>query len=266
MSKFTIFALSDATGELAHSAAVAAVNQFPDQRCDVERVVRITDKVKLEEHMLRAKEAQGVVLFTFVSQEMRLEAIKLARQNGLVAIDILGPSLDALTDYLGCPPSPEPGLQYKMTQNYYRRTEAVEFTVKHDDGLAMDSIDRADIILLGISRTSKTPLSIYLAYQGYRCANVPLVKGIPVPPPVLEIARSKLVGLTLEPNRLSKIRSTRLKKLGRADDESYASVAHIRDEIQYAQELFTKLKLPVLDVTGKAIEETASDIIAMLGL
>lgn len=263
---FKIYALSDATGDLAQTHAASVVNQFPDHECDIVRVSKIKERKELLPLVKQAREDKALIIFTFVSSEMRVALLEMANEIGVVAIDILGPTLDALTNYLHTLPSTEPGLQYKLTQKYFKRTEAVEFTVKHDDGLGLESIDESDVILLGISRTSKTPLSIYMAYHGYRCANMPLVNGIPLAKEVLEADRKKMIGLTIDPRKLATIRSSRLRKLGRSDGESYASLDYIISEIKGALSLFQELKIPVIDVTGKAIEETATEIITLLGL
>ena len=265
-AQFTIFALSDATGELAHNLALSAVNQFPDHNCRIVRVPKITDKDRIADYISKARDCQGVIIFTFVSSEMRQEILRLSSEMQVVAIDVMGPTLNALSNYFHTLPSTEPGLQYKMTRHYFKRTEALEFTVKHDDGLGLDTLGGADIILLGISRTSKTPLSIYLAYNGFSCANVPLVKDIPFPAQVREVDRSKIVGLTIDIRKLQTIRTTRLRKLGRPEDEYYAKLDYIRDEIDYAQRIFRELSIPVIDVTGKAIEESASEILGILKL
>lgn len=265
-SEFTIFALSDATGELASSLTSSAIKQFPENRCKIVRVPKITDKSKISEHVVKAKACEGIIVFTFVSTEMRSEMIHCAAQNHVVAIDILGPVLDAMAKYFHSSPSPEPGLQYRLTQNYFKRTEAVEFTVKHDDGLGLDSVNQADIILIGISRTSKTPLSIYLAYHGYHCSNVPIIKGVPLPLPIRSADLKKVVGLTIDANKLATIRMMRLKKLGQSESDAYANIAYIRDEIEYAKHIFRELQVPVIDVTGRAIEETASEVLNFLNL
>lgn len=263
---FTIFALSDATGELSHNLASSAVNQFPDHDCHIVRVPKIKDANKISDYVLKAKECHGVIIFTFVSTQMRQEILKLSKEHQVVAIDVMGPTLDSLANYFHTLPSSEPGLQYKMTSHYFKRTEAVEFTVKHDDGLGLDTIGTAEIVLLGISRTSKTPLSIYLAYHGFRCANIPVIKDLPVAPAVLAVDRSKYVALTVDANKLATIRAMRLRKLGRPESEVYASIDHIREEIDYALRLFRALGAPVIDVTGKAIEETASEVLNLLKL
>ncbi len=263
---YTIFALSDATGDLVHKLALSAVNQFPDYDVIIERIPRIKLASQLEEHFKEAQSQKALVFYSFVSQEMRQEATRLSKFYDVVSIDILGGALDAMTEYFHKIPTAQPGIQYKLTQQYFARTEAVEYTVKHDDGLGLESLQEADIILLGISRTSKTPLSIYLSYQGYRCANIPLVKDIPPPKMILELDRKKMIGLTIDPHKLIHIRATRLIRLGRHHNEEYASIEAIKEEVNSALKLYRELGIPHIDVSNKAIEETASEVISRLKL
>lgn len=265
-TQFTVFAISDATGELAHKLSVAAVRQFPQQNPKIVRVSEINNKNEILPFVLKAKECRGIIVFTFVSSEMRREMLKLSKEHEIVAIDVMGRTLDVLANYLHTLPSSEPGLQYKLTQNYFNRTEAVEFAVKHDDGLGLDSIHESDIILLGPSRTLKTPLSIYLAYNGYRCANFPILKDVALPEMVSQCDRNKLIGLTMKAERLSMMRSERLRKLGRSASEGYASLSHICEEIEYASRIYRDLKIQTVNITGKAIEESASEILQVLHL
>ena len=263
---FTIFAASDATGELAHNLAVAASRQFEDIHVKIVRKGRlILSKIPVLVEEVKMK--HGVILFTMVSNELRQALLTEAKKEGVVAIDIMGPALGMLANYFHKLPSNEPGLQYKVTQDYYKRTEAIDFSVRHDEGLGLDTLDQADIILLGISRTSKTPLSVYLAYHGYRSANLPIIPGVPIPDKLVEMDRKKMVGLTRSTEDLASHRSTRLKKMGRPESEQYAQKEHIEKELAYANEVFQKLGVPlVIDVGGKATEEIASEIILAMGI
>lgn len=264
---FKIITVSDATGDLANSLAIAAAGQFPQIKVKIMRRPLITTQKEIARVVEEALEAKGIILFTMVSHELRGIVLSEAKKQGVVAMDIMGPALDMLSNYFHELPSDEPGLQYKRTQDYYKRTEAVEFSVRHDDGLGMETIDQADIVLLGISRTSKTPLSIYFAYHGYRCANIPVVKGVALPDKVFDLDRTKLVGLILSAEKLAEMRSTRLKKLGRPSTENYAQIEHVQEELKHAQDIFKKLNVKVVvDVTGKAIEEIAADILNVLKL
>ena len=255
-----IFILSDATGDLGKQMAEAAINQFPNQKVEIVKISKVKSPEEISGHLEKAKELQGVILFTFVSHTLREFILDKARETGILVIDVIGPTLQVFSDYFQELPTAEPGLQYKLNRRYFQRTEAVEFTVKHDDGLGIQDIQKADIVILGISRTSKTPLSIYLAYQGFRCLNLPLVHNIPVPDIIYQLDPKKMVGLTISPHKLAQIRTERLRKLGREADDNYAKIELIREEIQHANALYKNLKIMVLDVTGKAIEELASDI------
>lgn len=265
-NKLKIYALSDATGELVHQLTKDVIQQFPDIDFDITRIPKLDRKEKIDKCLEQAAKEKAVVIFTLVSFELREYLRNQAEKHSLIAIDVMGPTLDTFSSVLEKSPAATPGIQYKMTQSYFKRTEAVEYSVKHDDGLGLDTLELTDILILGISRTSKTPLSIYLAYHGYRAANIPLVKGIPLPQVVNDIPNKKIVGLTIDPRKLATIRTARLKKLGRPETESYANLAKIQDEVKYALNLFKQLKVPVIDVTGRAIEETASEIIYLLNL
>ena len=259
-----IYALSDATGDLANHLANSAIRQFPKYSADILRIPKIKDEASLLHYVKEAKHTESIIVYTFVSESMREKMIEYTQEFQVIAIDAIGPLLNALSNFFNEMPSTEPGLQYKLTQQYFKRTEALDFTVKHDDGLGLDTIRDSDVLLLGVSRTSKTPLSIYLAYQGYKCSNIPLVKDIPLPAVVDMMDPKKMIGLTISVTKLSNIRMERLKKLGRSDKENYAQLVHIKDEIKYAQDIFKKYKIPVIDVTQKAIEESASEIINIL--
>lgn len=264
---FHIFAVSDATGELAHNLAIAASRQFVGIDAKIWRKSRVSTKKKIKDVMADAKKRNGVILFTMVSNLLRRQMLSEAKKQGMVAMDIMGPALDMLSHYFHKHPSREPGLQYRITQDYFKRTESVEFAVRHDDGLDLKGLAQADIILMGISRTSKTPLSIYLAYHGYRCANVPIVVGVPIPEQVYKLDRKKMVGLIVSPDKLMEMRTMRLQKLGRSDQEHYAQIENIEKELAHAKEIFATLEgMKVVDVTGKAIEEVAVEIINELDL
>jgi len=264
---FSVFAVSDATGGLANNLAVAAIRQFPNVNTRIYRRPKIQTPEQIEAVVREVKEKKGVIVFTMVSQAVRRMLLDETKKQDVVVMDVMGPVLDMFSHYFHTLPSDEPGLQYKVTQEYFKRTEAVEFTVRHDDGLEMDSFNDADIVLLGVSRTSKTPLSIYLAFQGFRCANIPIVPGVPFNERIKQIDRKKMIGLVVSPDKLATVRSTRLKKMGRPETEDYAQKEHIEEELKHAREIFRMLgHIPVIDVTGKAIEEVASEVLHILHL
>jgi len=263
--KYLIYAVSDATGQLAASLSFAAARQF-NVGTSIQRRPRTSSPEKITDVVREARDSNGLIVFTLVSDELRQLLLKLSAEARVTAIDIMGPLLENLARHLQSAPSDQPGLQYRLTAEYYRRNEAVEFTVKHDDSLGLDSLPQADIILLGISRTSKTPLSIYLAYRGFKVANVPIVDGVPPPRELRQADTKKMVGLTILPEKLVELRGSRLTRMGKALSEEYASPQKVRQELAYAHQLFKELgNVPVIDVTYKAIEEVASEVLTVLG-
>lgn len=263
---YHIFAVSDATGEMAMNIAVAALRQFNVENVNIVRKARVTDERRMEDVVSDAKKKHAIVLFTFVAHDKRKKFMEVCDRQKVVGIDIMGPVMDVFTSFLHEAPSPEPGLKYKHTTEYFRRQEAIEFTVKHDDGMGLDTLAQADIVLLGISRTSKTPLGIYLSYRGFKVANIPLVKEVPPPKELEQVDKGKMVGLTINIDKLIQLRETRLIKLGRPLSEEYASYDRVSDEMAYAKKIFEKLgPIPVIDVTGKAIEEIATEVLLCLG-
>lgn len=263
---YYIYAVSDATGEMAMSMAFAAMRQFKVENVNIIRKAKITDTNRIRQVLTEAKKKHGIVMHTLVSHELRKIFHEEAEREGVVSIDLMGPVMDVLTTYFHATPSDEPGLKYRVTKDYFKRQEAIEFTVKHDDGLGLDTVDAADIVLLGISRTSKTPLSIYLAYRGYKVANVPVIRDVQVPKELFTMDRSKMVGLIVSPSKLAQLRESRLIKLGRPLSEEYANINRISDELEYSKGFLDQLgRVPVIDVTDKAIEEIASEVLLVLG-
>ncbi len=263
---YQIFAVSDATGELAMNIAIGALRQFKVENVNIVRKPRVTDLKRMVEVINDAKRQHAIVVFTFVGLELRKQFLEECAKKSVISIDIMGPVMDVFTSFLHSAPSSEPGLKYKHTSEYFRRQEAIEFTVKHDDGMGLDTIQEADIVLLGISRTSKTPLSIYLSYRGYKVANLPLVMDVPVPAELQRVDKKKLLGLTINAEKLVQLRETRLVKLGRPLSEEYASFERVVEEMNYARKIYEGLgSIPVIDVTGKAIEEIATEVLLSLG-
>lgn len=263
---YHIFAVSDATGELAMNLSFAALRQFKIENVNIVRKARVTDHPKMVHVIGEAKKKHAIIIFTFVGQHLREQFLEECSKQQVVAVDIMGPVMDVFTTYLHSHPSDEPGLKYKLTNEYFRRQEAIEFTVKHDDGMGLDTIGQADIVLIGISRTSKTPLSVYLAFRGHKVANIPLVREVPIPQELEHVDKSKMVGLTINPEKLVQLRETRLIKLGRPLSEEYASFDRINEELDYARRVFDQLgNIPAIDVTAKAIEEIATEVLLALG-
>jgi len=263
---YYIYAVSDATGEMAMNVAFAAMRQFKVENVNIVRKAKVKDVGRIRQVITEAKKNHGIILHTLVSHDLRKIFHEEAEKESVVAIDIMGPVMDVLSAHFHTTPSDEPGLKYRLTKDYFKRQEAIEFTVKHDDGLGLDTLGQADIILLGISRTSKTPLSIYLAYRGYKVTNVPIIRDVPFPKELLQMDRSKMVGLTISSAKLAQLRESRLVKLGRPLSEEYANISRINEELEYSRTFYDQLGgIPLIDVTDKAIEEIASEVLLVLG-
>jgi regulator of PEP synthase PpsR (kinase-PPPase family) len=253
--------ISDATGETAEKVVRAALLQFPAP-CDVRVFSRVRLETEVEHIVERAAELHALVVFTVVDTAERELVWQLCQRHGVEAIDLIGGLMAKLSSFLGASAKGVPGLLHAIGEDYFRRIEAVEFTVKSDDGADPRNLGRADIVLIGVSRTSKTPLSMFLANKGYKVANVPLVLGVAPPKELEHVAQERCYALTIQPDALAKIRQVRLEHLGMPEDSSYAEIEHIRKELAAAQELFrAHPDWPVIDVTGKAIEESAADIL-----
>lgn len=257
----TIFTVSDGTGETAMSIVRAVRVQFENAEIQIERFNKVRTRDVLEHLLQRALSEKATVVATIVDPELRVFLISRGMQLGVHIVDVLFPLLESLSSQLGRRPSAIPGLLRQLDQDYFKRVWAVEYTVRHDDGVAMHDLSEADIVLVGISRTSKTPLSMYLGHKGYKVANVPLIPGAELPAQVFEVDQNKVIGLVIDPMRLTEIRTARIEALGSGSQGDYANSAKIFEELEWSREIFKRNKRwPVLDVTGKALEETAVEI------
>jgi hypothetical protein len=257
--------LSDSTGETAEKAVRAALLQFPQAGTEL----RIHTRVRTPEQarvILEAAAADGaLVVFTVVAPEVREKIHALAYELKVEALDLIGSLIGKLGTFLEQTPINTPSGMMPLTQDYFRRIEAVEFTVKSDDGRDPRNFKKADLILVGVSRTSKTPLSTILAQRGIKVANLPLVLGVEPPPDLFEAPQDRIVGLTIGLEPLVEIRQARLTQLGMPADSAYGLRAQVRAELDFAHDLFARFpKWPVIDVTGRAIEETAVIVLEAL--
>lgn len=256
-----IFTVSDGTGETAVNIVRAIKVQFADSEIHLERFNKIRSRQTLEEILIAATQKRAILVATLVDPELRIFLISRSMQLGVRVIDVLYPLLETLSEQLGKKPSAIPGLLRQLDEDYFKRISAIEFTVRHDDGILNNELKEANIILVGVSRTSKTPLSMYLGHKGYKVANIPIVAGINPPSELFEIDQNKIIGLIIDPARLAEIRSARVNVLGSSNLGNYADIDKIFDELEWSRELFRKHKRwPVLDVTGKALEESAVEI------
>ena len=256
-----IFTVSDGTGETAVNIVRAIKVQFADAEIHLNRFNKIRSRETLEEILLSAHEKQAIIVATLVDPELRVFLISRSMQLGVRVVDVLFPLLETLSEQLGRRPSAIPGLLRQLDDDYFKRISAIEYTVRHDDGILNNELKDADIILVGVSRTSKTPLSMYLGHKGYKVANIPIVPGIDPPNELFKIDQNKIIGLVIDPARLAEIRSARLTVLGSNNLGDYADLDKIFDELEWSRELFKRNKRwPILDVTGKALEESAVEI------
>ena len=253
--------LSDSTGETLEMIAKAALAQFDD--ADVIR--HFWPMVRSQQHLDRIlgdiAANPGLVLFTLVNTETRARLEERCRTLGLPVIPALDAVTDALESALGQQAKARPGRQHAMDEAYFARVEAIQFTIAHDDGVAWEDWEQADIVLAGVSRSSKTPTSIYLANRGYRTANIPIVVESPPPPALFGLKHPLVVGLTTATERLIQVRRNRLLSLGQAPETAYVDEERVTKEVQYARRMFADNGWPVIDVTRRSIEETAAAII-----
>jgi len=256
--------LSDSTGETLENIAKAALAQYDD----VETVRHFWPMVRTEAHLERILQeiAQnpGLVVFTLVNPKTRLILEQRCHTLGLPAVAPLDSVNDALSDLLGQQANARPGRQHVLDAAYFARVDAIQYTIAHDDGIAWEEWEEADIVLAGVSRSSKTPTSIYLANRGYKTANIPVVIESPPPKALYSLVNPLVVGLTTSPDRLIQIRRNRLLTLNQQPDTAYVEQDAVARELQYARRLFADNGWPVIDVTRRSIEETAAAIIALV--
>lgn len=254
-----IFVISDSTGETAERVVRAALLQFPDHKARVKMFGRIADEAMVREVLAKATLSRAMVVFTLVSPELRDLFYREAIEHDLECVDVIGELITKVAKFLKAHPVNVPSSALPLSDAYFRRVDAIEFAVKSDDGREPRNLARADVILTGVSRTSKTPLSTYLAGRGLKVANVPLVLGVDPPPELFEVDPDHVIGLTIDLNQLLEIRKSRLTQLGMPPETNYAMREHIRDELEYAQAIFRRNPgWLVIDVSGRAIEETSS--------
>jgi [pyruvate, water dikinase]-phosphate phosphotransferase / [pyruvate, water dikinase] kinase len=253
-----VHVVSDATGETATRVVQAVEAQFPDQPFVTVRHPRVEKVADLHLALARMQGRRAVVIFTVVEPTLREAMRTLCSEADLVYCDLLEQPLAAVAEVSGRPATMKPGLTPPLDEQYFQRIAAIEYAVKADDGLGR-VLPNADIVLVGVSRTSKTPLSMYLGYLGWKVANVPIVKGIEPPPELFDVDPAKVVGLTIDAHRLAEIRAERIQMMG--GDRSYASLPEIYDELEYAAAIHRRLGCPVIDVSELSIEEIAQRIL-----
>ena len=264
MKEFHLHLVSDATGETINSVARACVIQF-DQ---VRPIEHFWNLVRTERQLELVQEAigtnPGLVMFTLVDEGLRRKLQDFCRELQVPCIPVLDPLINALAAYLGLESQRQPGRQHALDAEYFGRMDAMEFALSHDDGQSGWDLHEADVVLMGVSRTSKTPTCIYLANRGVKAANIPIVPGCPLPPELAKLTRPLMVGLTKDPDRLIQIRRNRLKLLNQGETSTYVDPEIVRQEVTEARRMFSRNGWPVIDVSRRSIEETAAEIMMLL--
>jgi regulator of PEP synthase PpsR (kinase-PPPase family) len=257
-----IYIISDGTGETAATMIRAALVQYADREINLVRCKNIRSDEQVLPILQEAADRKGMIVYTVVSPSLRNKIKELAINKVVPAIDLLGPVLNTMESYFGgATVAPQAGILRSVDEQYFKRIEAIEYTVKHDDGKTLNDLGSADIILVGISRTSKTPLSVFLSHKGWKVANVPIVLNCPMPKELFDVDQRRIVGLIIDMESLQRIRKSRLEKFGQDPGSEYASMSHISKEIDYAHEIFKQnRRWPVFNVTERALEETATEI------
>ena len=258
---FHLHLVSDSTGETLIAASRAVSAQFQDVSSIEHVYPLVRSRAQLERAVAEIEAAPGIVLFTLVDQDLSQRLDDACREVGSPCLSVLQPILALFGSYLGTTSTPRPGAQHMLNADYFKRIDALNFTMLHDDGQHQNGMEEADVLLLGVSRTSKTPTSIYLANRGIKAANIPLVPNVPLPPAVQSLKNPLIVGLIASPERIVQIRQNRLLSLNANDETPYVDRMSVAEEIAQSRRLFAQHGWPVIDVTRRSIEETAAAII-----
>jgi regulator of PEP synthase PpsR (kinase-PPPase family) len=262
--KHHIFILSDGTGTTGEMVVRATLTQFQDSETTIHRVGEVRTAAQVDRILRKAQKMQGMVVYTSVMPEVRKAVLTGGRRYAVPTIDILGPVLGRLTEFLERSPSAQPGLFKGLDEAYFERIEAINFAIKHDDGMRPADLPRADLILVGVSRTSKTPISIYLSYRGWRVANVPIVVDSDLPEQLYDFDPRRVIGLTMRPERLQKIRQARADNY-KMDLPFYTDLEAIKQEVRRSEKLFREQGWQHFDVTLRSIEEVGAAIQELVG-
>ncbi|HEY8573581.1 pyruvate, water dikinase regulatory protein [Phenylobacterium sp.] len=261
---FHIHLVSDSTGETLNALARAVCARF-DNVLPIEHIYALVrSKRQLDRALGDVEEAPGIVIHTIVDPQLRAALEEGCRRLDMPCIPALDPLVGAMSRYLGASTTSRVGAHLRLDNDYFNRMDALNYAIGHDDGQGGQDLDQADVVLVGVSRTSKTPTCIYLAHRGVRAANVPLVPGRPIPDRLFHLNHALIVGLTISPDRLIQIRRNRLLSLKENRESSYIDVDAVRDEIVQARRLYERHGWPTIDVTRRSVEETAAAVLNLL--
>lgn len=264
VKQFHLHLVSDSTGETVSSVARAAIAQFEGVEAEEHIWSLIRTPAQLDKVLASIEEEPGMVLYTLINQLLSDKIKQFCHKRGLPCIPVMTRVVMEMRAYLGMESINEPGRQHILDEDYFSRVEAIDYTLAHDDGQAAWDLEEADIVVVGVSRTSKSPTCIYLANRGYKAANIPYVSDIPLPESLFTLTRPLVVGLTISPDRLKDIRQTRLKSIQQEDGNSnYVNDENILAEITSSRRLYQKHRWPVIDVTRRSVEETAATILSL---
>lgn len=264
IKNYSVYVLSDSVGETAEQVARAAAEQYKKTDYEIKKYPYVETKAKIDTILDSVDVDSSIFVYTIVNKEISQYIKENCEKKGIPQIDIMSPCLDIFSKFLAREPKRESGVIRRLDEDYFKRVEAVEFAVKYDDGKDPRGILKADIVLIGVSRSSKTPLSMYLAHKNYKVVNIPLVKGAKVPDELFEVPRRKIVGLMIDPSDLIEIRRERIRVLGLDNSVDYVSIEKIYQELEYAEKVMRKIGCPVIDMTKKAVEEAANLVIDII--
>ncbi|UCH37889.1 MAG: kinase/pyrophosphorylase [Candidatus Bathyarchaeota archaeon] len=265
MAKKQIFVLSDGIGFTADTAVHSALSQFQNVEVEVNRATMVRDQARLVNVIHTAQKTGGIIVYTLVSRKLRHLFISETEKLKVPTIDVIGQLLTELSAFLEASPLGNPGAQRELSESYFRGVEAIEYTVNHDDGQDPDGLPLADIIIVGVSRTSKTPLSVFLSNQYFlRVANIPIIYGVKLPHQLFKTDPQKVIGLTISAERLMEIRKTRLERASFPVTPKYTSYNYIVKELKHSERLFAANGWSVINVTEKSIEEVAAEILQLM--
>jgi len=259
-----VFIVSDGTGATAKQALKAALVQFESTKVQIHVRPEVRNEQQILEIVSEAYAIKGMIIHTLVSKKLRHLVLEQGRLHDLRTIDLMGPLLAQLSHHFENSPTEKPGIFQTLNKAYFQRIEAIEFALRHDDGQRTAELNEAEIVLLGVSRTFKTPLSVYMAYKGWRVANIPVILNVPLPDIVFELPPDRIFCLTTIPSRLTELRQVRDKHLGGLTG-NYSKRTHVRDELNYALRNYRMHpKWSIIDVTNKPIEEISSEILTTI--
>ncbi|MEN8723621.1 MAG: pyruvate, water dikinase regulatory protein [Alphaproteobacteria bacterium] len=261
--RFHLHLVSDSTGETLNAVAGAVLAQFEGTEAIRHAYVMVRTSRQLDKVMETITSQPGIVLCTMVNQELEKQLLRQCADRTIPCVPVLDQAIASLSKFLGTKASHRPGGQHTLNEDYFQRIEALNFTLAHDDGQMMESLDEADIVLVGVSRTSKTPTCMYLAHRGIKAANVPIVPGISKVEQFTHIKRPLVVGLTVNPDRLVTIRKARLRSLNESEEMDYTDMEQVKAEMKAARRLFSHYDWPVLDVTRRSVEEASAAILTL---